>query len=114
MQVANEEGKLTVRMFLPTDELSLKPHDRGARFVVNMFGALLDKSGRWVGKELLFKRRSERDFPSEFVARFRQGDTVDFTAQGTAPAGSYRLIVVLHQGFSGKIGTSMRDITVKR
>ena len=114
VRVANEEGELTVQMFLPTDELSLKSHDRGARFVLDMFGVLLDKSGRQVGKELLFKRRLERDFPSEFVARLRQSDTVDFTAQGKAPAGSYRLIVVLHQGFSGKIGTCVRDITVKR
>ena len=114
VRVANEEGELTVRMFLPTDELSLKSHDRGAQFLLEMFGALLDKSGRWVGKKLLFRRRLERDFPSEFLARLRQSDTVDFTAQGKAPPGSYRLIVVLHQGFSGKIGTSVRDITVKR
>ena len=114
VRVANEEGKLTIRMFLPTRELSLRSHDKGSRFVLEMFGALLDKSGRWAGKELLFENRLERDFPSEVVARLRQTDTVDFTAQGKASPGSYQLIVVLHQGFSGKISTFVRDITVQQ
>ena len=113
VRVANEGEKLTVRMYLPTQELSLKSHDNGAQLILEMFGALLDKSGRWVRKELMFERRLERDFPSEFVARLRQSDTIDFTAQGKAPPGSYQLTVVLHQGFSGRIGTSVQDITVQ-
>ncbi len=112
-RVADREGNLTIRMYLPTRELSLKSHDGGAWFILEMFGALLDKSGQSVGKEWLFKRRLEHDFSSEFVARLRQSDTIDFTAEGKAPPGSYQLVVVLYQGFSGRIGTFVSDITVQ-
>ncbi len=111
---ADKEGRLTIRIFVPTRELSLQSHERGARFAVEMFGALLKKSGKLVGKELLFKRRLERDFSSEVVAQIRQIETVDFTAQGKAQPGNYQLIVVLYQGVSGKIGTFVSDITVKQ
>ncbi len=114
VRVANEQGKLTVHMFLPTEELSLRSHEKGAQLVLEMFGALVDKSGRRAAKELLFEHRLERDFPSEVVARLRQSDTVDFTAEGKAPPGNYQLIVVLHQGFSGRIGTSVQDVTVQQ
>ncbi len=113
-RVADNKGKVTIRIFLPTDELFLKSHDSGALFVLDMYGVLLDKSGRWVGKKPLFKRRLERDFPAEFVVRLRRSDTVDFTAEGMAPPGSYQLIVVLRQGLSGRIGTFVSDITVQQ
>ena len=105
-QVSTEAGKLRVSAQIPTEAVTFRSEGDQRRCVVEMFGAIFDGSGKWVGETFFFAERIDLDFSQKDLDEFLRYRDFSPVAEKPAPEGSYDLVVVLRQKLSGKIATS--------
>ena len=105
-QVSTDEGKLRVLARIPTNAVTFTSEGDQRRCVVEMFGAIFDGSGNWVGDNFLFAERIDLDFSQQDLDRFLRYKEFSPVAEKPAPEGDYDLVVVLRQKLSGKISAS--------
>ena len=108
--VSQREGKLKVEARIPTEAFSFSSEGEQHRCVVEMFGALLDGSGKWVGEDLLFAKRIELDFSQQELENFHRYKGFVPVAEQDAPEGAHDLVVVVRQIPSGQMATSTHKI----
>ncbi len=105
-QVLTEEGKLKVSARIPTDAVTFRSEGDQRRCVVEMFGAIFDGSGKWVGDSFFFAERIDLEFNQTELDKFLTYRDFSPVAEKPAPEGRYDLVVVLRQKLSGKIAAS--------
>ena len=106
-QVSTEAGKLKVLARIPTEAVTFRSEGDQRRCVIEMFGAIFDGSGKWVGDTFFFAERIDLDFNSQQdLDKFLTYTHFSPVAEKPAPEGNYDLVVVLRQKLSGKIATS--------
>ena len=105
-QVSTEEGKLRVLARIPTEAVPFRSEGDQRRCVLEMFGAIFDGSGKWVGDTFFFAERIDLDFNQKDLDEFLRYTDFCPVAEKPAPEGSYDLVVVLRQKLSGKIAAS--------
>ncbi len=105
-QVSTEEGKLKVLARIPTNAVTFRSEGDQRRCVVEMFGAIFDGSGKWVGDSFFFAERIDLEFNQTELDKFLTYRDFSPVAEKPAPEGSYDLVVVLRQKLSGKIAAS--------
>lgn len=113
VQVTNPSGKLKVRTLIPTRSFAFSRNGRTNRCVMEMFGALVDDSGKWVGEDFLFFKRLDLDLDSEGLDHFQRYRDFSSSSEKDAPPGKYDLVVVLRQSLSGRMATSTRSVVVQ-
>ena len=113
VQVSNPSGKLMVRTLIPTRSFAFSRNGRKNRCVMEMFGALVDDSGKWVGEDFLFFKRLDLDLDSEGLDHFQRYRDFSSSSEKDAPPGKYDLVVVLRQSLSGRMATSTRSVVVQ-
>lgn len=112
VQVSNPSGKLKVRTLIPTRSFAFSRNGQNSRCVMEMFGALVDDSGKWVGEDFLFFKRLDLDLDSEGLDHFQRYRNFSSSSEKDAPPGEYDLVVVLRQSLSGRMATSTRSVVV--
>ena len=105
-EVSTEAGKLKVLARIPTDAVTFRSEGDQRRCVVEMFGAIFDGAGKWVGDTFFFAERVDLDFSQNDLDEFLRYKDFSPVAEKPAPDGNYELVVVLRQKLSGKIATS--------
>ena len=112
VQVSNQTGKLKVRTLIPTRSFAFSRNGGKNRCVMEMFGALVDDSGKWVGEDFLFFKRLDLDLDSEGLNLFQRYRNFSSSSEKDAPPGKYDLVVVLRQSLSGRMATSTSSVVV--
>ena len=112
VQVSNQTGKLKVRTLIPTRSFAFSRNGGKNRCVMEMFGALVDNSGKWVGEDFLFFKRLDLDLDSEGLNLFQRYRNFSSSSEKDAPPGKYDLVVVLRQSLSGRMATSTSSVVV--
>lgn len=113
LEVAPEGKKLKVTAFIPSDALRFQQDGGTLRGSLEMYGALFDQSGKWIGKDLLFRTGRRLVYSAEEMARVRGFSSVSMSAQGALPdSGDYELIVVIRQGADGSILAARHSVVV--
>ena len=109
-QVSNREGKLKVEARIPSEAVTFSSEGERHRCVVEMFGAIIDGSGEWVGENFLFAQRVELDFNQQELDDFRRYKGFVPVAEQEMPEGAHDLVVVVRQRLSGELATSTHKI----
>ena len=112
VQVSNQTGKLKVRTLIPTRSFAFSRNGGKNRCVMEMFGALVDDSGKWVGEDFLFFKRLDLDLDREGLDLFQRYRNFSSSSEKDAPPGKYDLVVVLRQSLSGRMATSTSSVVV--
>ena len=109
-QVLNRKGHVQVQARIPTDAFIFRAQDGQNRCVIEMFGALFDDGGKWVGENFYFVEKFDLDFNQQDLARFLRYKHFVPMAAGTAPDGPHDLVVVVRQSLTGRMATSTHRI----
>ena len=111
-EISTEEGKLKVLARIPTEAVTFRSEGDQHRGVIEMFGAIFDGSGKWVGDTFFFAERIDLDFSQQDLDKFRRSRDFSPIAEKPAPEGNYDLVVVLRQKLSGKIAASTHRLAL--
>ncbi len=107
-----EQGKLKVFTLVPTQALGFS--QQGSRFLgsVEIFGILVDESGKRLGEEIDFAKRYSWDIDKDQLQQLRQGENAVSAAETEVPdsPGRYRLIVAVRRGLDGSFATASVDL----
>lgn len=106
-EAAPEGGQLKVVSFIPSDSFRFDQDGEVLRGSVEIYGALFDKKGKWVGDNILFSTGQKLNYTEEQREQLRGFATVSLSAFADLPAsGDYELIVAVRQGADGSILTT--------
>ena len=109
-QVLNRKGQVQVQARIPTGAFVFRSQGGQNRCVIEMFGALFDDSGKWVGDKFYFAEKIDLDFNQQDLAKFLRYEHFAPVAAGTAPDGPLDLVVVVRQSLTGRMAASTHRI----
>ena len=105
-QISNQKGKLKIQARIPTNAFTFSSEGKKNRCVIELFGALFDRSGKWVGDNFYFAEQIDLDFDEIDLAKFRRYKYFVPMAEQVAPSGPHDLVVVVRQKLTGSMSTS--------
>jgi len=110
----SEGGQFTVGITLPPTHLKFQEEDSKFRCKLTLYGVLLDQAGNWVteGKKFSLAKEFQLRLDKAQLGSLLERETVTASAQATAPAGDYTLIVVVQQTPSQLVSARHLTITI--
>lgn len=109
-KVLNRKGHVQVQAQIPTDAFIFRSQGGQNQCVIEMFGALFDDSGKWVGENFYFVEKFDLDFNQQDLAEFLRYKHFVPMAAGLAPDGPHDLVVVVRQSLTGRMAASTHRI----
>ena len=109
-RVLNRKGQVQVQARIPTGAFIFRSQGGQNRCVIEMFGALFDAAGKWVGENFYFVEKIDLDFNQQDLDKFLRYKHFVPMAAGNAPDGPHDLVVVVRQSLTGRMATSTHRI----
>ncbi len=109
-QVLNRNGQVQVQARIPTGAFIFRSQGGQNQCVIEMFGALFDDSGKWVGENFYFVEKIDLDFNQQDLAKFLRYKHFVPMAAGVTPDGPHDLVVVVRQSLTGRMATATHRI----
>ena len=109
-QVLNRKGHVQVQARIPTDAFIFRSQGGKNRCVVEMFGALFDDAGKWVGENFYFVEKFDLDFSRQDLSKFLRYKHFVPVAAAVVPDAPRDLVVVVRQSLTGRMATSTHRI----
>ena len=109
-QVLNRNDHLQVQARIPTDAFIFRSQGGQNRCVIEMFGAIFDDAGKWVGENFYFAEKFDLDFNQQDLAKFLRYKHFVPVAAGVVPDGPRDLVVVVRQRLTGRMAASTHRI----
>ena len=109
-QILNRKGQVQVQARIPTGSFIFRSQGGQNRCIIEMFGALFDDAGKWVGDNFYFVERFDLDFNQQDLAKFLRYKHFVPMAARIAPDGPHDLVVVVRQSLTGRMATSTHRI----
>jgi hypothetical protein len=115
LEISFQDGQMYVKTMVPSEAVRFVREAGGFRGRVEVYGALFDSSGAWLGQELLFSKTQDLVFSRERKEELQGYDNVSLTAVADPPpAGEYRLGVVVRQGADGSMSTIQQPLLLEK
>ena len=113
MRTSSDPGKVKVKLLIPIYGLSYRVQDDRYQCVVEVYGALVDSEGKWVGNKYAFAKGLRFEVDRLRGSQLRPRDSLATSAEIAAPPGTYDLIAVVRQTSPPKIATVTQQVVVK-
>ena len=106
-------GKLIVRTVIPTPSLDFQATDENRnQCTVEIMGALLDESGKWISDRFVIRKQFDMDFSDQELQDWKRHRVVVNISETELSPGEYDLVVVARQAQSGKISAVLHNVQV--
>lgn len=104
---------LEIEADVPTGALRFGGEEGKRKLTLELYGALLDESGKWVDGKFSFARRFPLELDADAYAKLMERENVTAPAEAEVTPGEYELIVVVRQLPSGLVSAERRRIEIK-
>lgn len=98
---------------VPVSSLDFGDDGKQKHCGIEIYGALVDKTGSWVGDGFLFTKAYRLDLDSGQFQALMSRDNVTSDISKNVAAGNYQLQIVVRQGPAKRIATMSRPITIR-